>query len=287
MVALVTITFLWSYWPTLVQLFEAWRKEPDYAHGPLIVPLALYALWTRRDTLPVHALRWCWWGLGMLMACFALRYFGGLFYLEAADGWSILLWAAGICLLFGGWRFLLWAAPGIAFMVFMIPLPHKFEGAMRIPLQKIATSISSILLQCLGQPAMAEGTTIRIGEHQLHVAEACAGLRIFVTIIVLAVAYILIGRPKWWEKLVLVISIVPVALLSNSMRIVITGLLYQFVNTETGQRFSHDLAGMLMMGFAGGLFLLVMWYMSHLIQEVQPDSARSGSHSRAAPRGAT
>jgi len=270
----VTLAFLWSYWPTLLYLLATWNKDQDYSHGPLVLPLALYALWTRRDTLPLADIHYSWWGLTVLGACFVMRYLGGLFYLDAADGWSILLWVAGVCWLLGGWRFLRWTAPGVAFLIFMIPLPHETGRAMRLPLQKIATKLSCFFLQSMGQPALAEGTTIRLGEHHLQVEEACSGIRIFVTIIVMAFAYIMIVRPPWWERLVLILAIFPIALLSNALRIVVTGLLYQFVSGEAGMKFSHDFAGYLMMPIAAGMFALVLWYMSKLIQEVQPDQLR-------------
>jgi exosortase/archaeosortase family protein len=116
---------------------------------------------------------------------------------------------------------------------------------------------------------LSEGITIRIGEHELAVEEACSGMRIFVAIAVLAFAYIMVVRPTWWEKLILVLSIIPIALISNATRIVITGLLYQFVSTEWGEHFSHDFAGWMMIPFAAVLFGLVLWYLDKIMKEVE------------------
>ncbi|HYW81206.1 MAG TPA: exosortase/archaeosortase family protein, partial [Thermoguttaceae bacterium] len=155
------------------------------------------------------------------------------------------------------------------FLWFMIPLPYTVERVLRDPLQKVATKLSSAVLQVLGQPAISESNTILLGEHHLEVADACSGLRIFVGIAALAFAYIIIVRRPWWERVLLVLSILPIALIANSTRIVCTGLLYQFVSGEAAERFSHDLAGYVMIPYAACLFAAVLWYLGALMREVE------------------
>jgi len=268
-VGLVIVTFTWSYWPTIVRLVKTWETEQDYAHGFLVPPIALVALWMRRDLFPKGKIRWSYWGLAVLGLCVAMRYAGGRFYLDAADGWSILLWVSGVCLLLGGWHLLRWCLPAIGLLWFMIPMPYAVDTAARVPLQRIATKLSSWILQVLGQPAFPEGVTLFCGEHEMEVQRACSGLRIFVTIIVMAFAYIVMVRPPWWERIVLIVAIVPVALLTNALRIVITAMLYQVVSSKAGQTFSHDLAGFMMLPIAGGLFFALMWYVDRLFREVE------------------
>jgi exosortase/archaeosortase family protein len=67
----------------------------------------------------------------------------------------------------------------------------------------------------------------------------------------------------------LLASAVPIALISNAVRIVATGLLYQFASSDAARTFNHDLAGWLMIPFAGLLFGLVMWYICRLVPEVE------------------
>ena len=69
-----------------------------------------------------------------------------------------------------------------------------------------------------------------MGEHPLEVEQACSGLRIFIGIGALAFAYVVIVRRAWWEKAVLLLSVVPIALIANATRVVATGLLYQYVS---------------------------------------------------------
>lgn len=278
----ITIAFLWSYWPTVVELLKTWDKEPDYSHGYLVVPLALYALWTRKDTMPELNSTWHWPGLILIGASCLLRWVGARFFLGAVDGWSILLWVAGAVWLLGGWKLLKWALPGVIFLWFMIPMPHQLEHMFRDPLQKVATKASTAVLQCLGQPALAEGNIVRMGEEELLIAEACSGLRIFVAIAVLAFAYIMIVRPAWWERLVLILAVLPIAMVSNVARIVVTGLVYQ-MTTDHGMRERwHDYAGFFMIPFAAAMFAFLLWYLSKLVREVEPETMSASYRHRTA-----
>ncbi len=151
----------------------------------------------------------------------------------------------------------------------MVPLPFSAERMFSLPLQGIATRISTWTLQCLGQPAFAQGHVICLGEHELEVAQACSGLRILVATVALAFAYCVLIRKSWWKRIAVVLSTIPVALIANATRIVITGLLYQVVSAEAGQKFSHDVAGWIMIPLAAALFAAVLWYLDRLFPEMQ------------------
>jgi len=262
--------FLWSYWPTLGSLAETWNHVADYSHGYLVAPLAFFFLWARRDRMPAPAAGLSWPGLLLVAISVAMRVAGAWYYFESLEGWSILPWVSGVVWLFLGRAFVWWTLPSVIFLAFMVPLPFRVELALSLPLQTIATQLSCWALQTLGQPALAEGHTIHLGEHQLEVEQACSGLRIFIGIGALAYAYVVIVRRAWWEKAVLLLSVVPIALIANATRVVATGLLYQYVSGEAARKFSHDAAGWVMIVFAAGLFALVLWYLGKLVREVEP-----------------
>ena len=116
--------FVWAYWPTLAGLVHVWETQQDYAHGYLVVPLAAYFLWARRDRFPGVPNHYRLWpGLALLCLSALMRYVAALYYLVPLDGWSILVWVAGIVWLLGGWQWVRWSLPSIAFLFFMIPLP--------------------------------------------------------------------------------------------------------------------------------------------------------------------
>ena len=122
-------------------------------------------------------------------------------------------------------------------------------------------------LQILGQPAIAEGNTILVGDNHLEIAQACSGLRLFVSILALAFVYLMLVRRAWWEKLLLLASVVPIAIIANSARIIATGLLYEFSSSEAAKHFSHDFSGWAMIPLAALLFWIVLWYLGKLFRE--------------------
>jgi exosortase len=265
--AALAAIFLWGYWSTLGTLVHAWNHQPDYSHGFLVPGLAALLLWAARDSFPGVRLHAAWGGLALILVSMILRAAAGYYYLPQVDAWSMPLWIAGVVWLFGGWQVARWSLPAILFLYFMVPLPYRLERLLSLPLQSVATKLSTWTLQCLCQPAIAEGHTIHIGAHRLEVEEACSGLRMLVGVSALAVAYTLLIRNSWLERALLLASVVPVALAANAARIAATGLLYQYVSSHAGKRFSHDFAGWAMILIAVGLFGAVLWYLRHLLPE--------------------
>ncbi|MFO0817946.1 MAG: exosortase/archaeosortase family protein [Pirellulales bacterium] len=259
-------TFFWAYWPTLSGLVAAWDREADYSHGYLVAPLALWFLWSRRDQFPGIDRRYAWLGLVLIGVSFGIRAVGAALFVDAIDGWSMIPWLAGAVWVVCGPRVARWSAPAIAFLVFMIPLPFMIERGLSVPLQRIATQLSVAALQTLGRPALAEGNVILLGDYRLEVAEACSGLRIFMSVVALACAYALIARRPWWQKVVLMLAIAPIALVANASRIVATGLMYEFASSDLARRFSHDFAGWMMIPLAAALFGFTLWYLGKLVR---------------------
>jgi exosortase len=206
-------------------------------------------------------------GLGLLALSLLIRYFGARFYLSVLDGYSIVIWLASVVALAGGRKLLWWMLPSLGFLFFMFPLPFGVETAMSHPLQRVATKLSCWMLQLLGQPAFPDGNVILLGEQQLEVAQACSGLRLFMSIVAIAYAYLVLVRRAWWERGILLLSVAPIAVMANSARIVATGLLFQYTSTEAAHRFAHDFAGFAMIPLAAALFGGVLWYLGKLIRE--------------------
>jgi exosortase len=298
----LAIVFAWAYWPVILLLTQVWESHPDYSHGWLVVPAALYFLWARRaqmpqpDALVSHgdgASRrrgraaprregFAWGGLAFFVLGLAVWLAGSVVYVDSLQGWSIPFWVAGAVWLLAGRRMLVWALPAIFFLAFMIPLPFKGERLLSVPLQACATEFSCWILQCLGEPAITEGNVVLLGDHHLNVIEACSGLRIFISIMALAYVYFVLAPRPWWTKVALVVSILPVSLLVNAMRIALTGLLKAHISSEAAHTFGHDLAGWLMLPMAAGLLWCVVWFVGKLIVEVQVVTSRELRQARGA-----
>ncbi len=264
MLIIISLVFLWSYWPIFSELVQEWIHVPDYSHGFLVLPLAAGYLWMTRDRFTGIGRSICWGGLSLMLIASALRVTGAYFYLDALHGWSIPVWIGGAVWMFFGWSTFCWSLPAVAFLIFMVPLPYTVEIMMARPLQAVSTQISLFVLQCLGQPAVASGTTIVLGTHTLEIERACSGLRVFFGMTAMAYAFMILFKRPWWTKLMLVVSIVPITLLANSVRIVGTGMLHQLGSTEAAKWIGHDLAGLIMIPLAVAFFALTLTYLDKL-----------------------
>src|SRR5581483_8840929 len=124
----------------------------------------------------------------LLLAGVAMRLTAVRMDIEFLDGYSLLVVLAGLTWLVGGGSMLRWAWPAVAFLAFMVPVPFQLEMALAQPLRRLATLVSTYLLQTLGYPAIADGNIILIDEVKLGVADACSGLGMLVTFAALATA---------------------------------------------------------------------------------------------------
>jgi exosortase len=244
---------LWAFWSTFTDLAQTWNTNPQYSHGFLVPVFAAVLLYLRRTRLDPAALQPSWWGVLLLAAGLGLRLFGAFYYYLALDSFSIVPCVAGLVLLVGGraaWR---WAWPAILFLSFMIPLPYRVATALSGPLQSLATVSSTFVMQVFGLPALAEGNVILLNDHRIGIVEACSGLRMLVVFFALSTAVVLVIRRHWIDKVLILASAVPIALISNIFRVTITGAMYEAGYSEMANSFFHDFAGWLMMPLALGL----------------------------------
>jgi exosortase len=269
----VGASLLWAYWPTLAGMSDRWARDPVYSHGYLVPAFALVLLWFRRGNLAAVSYRSQWgWGLSLLLGGALLRMVGAYFYFSWFDEVSLLPLLAGLCLLLAGWETLKWCWPAIAFLSFMMPLPYQVETAMRQPLRNLATMASTYTLQTLGCPAVSEGNIITLNRKKLEVEEACSGLSMLLIFFALSTAVALVIRQPFWEKGLIVLSAVPIAIMANVARVTTTGLLYQMDNGQLAEMVLHDLAGWLMMPLALALLWIELQVLGRLL--VVPERSR-------------
>ena len=264
------VCIIWASWSVLVKMQQRWAFDPTYSHGYLVPLAALVLLWARRDRMPAASASPNWWGVVLVGLGVAMQLLGGYYFVGWLSGAAIIAYIGGATLLVGGWPALRWAAPAIMFLLFMIPLPYRVDELMHQPLQKISTRASGVALQMLGLPAIVEGNVIVLDDVELGVVDACSGLKMFIIFFCLSTAIALLAQRNLVERIIIVLSAAPIAIVCNVARITATGVAYQLVGEETANLIYHDLAGWLMMPLA----LLLLWgelcLMSALFIEVEP-----------------
>lgn len=260
---------VWAYLPILRVMVDRWSFDPRYTHGYLVPAFAVVLLWLRRGQLAVGELSPSWWGVLILAGAALIRLAAAYVYNDWLDAASMIISLAGVVTLAGGWPALRWAWPAIAFLFFMVPLPFRLELALGWPLQRIATIISAYVLQTLGFAALGEGNIIQMTDSTIGVVEACSGLSMMILFFAISTGFVmLIDRPLV-DKLIIVASAIPIALVVNILRIVVTGMLNETFGEKIGNLVFHDLAGWLMMPTALLLLGAELWFLTHLFVEVE------------------
>ncbi len=262
-VGILAVATLWSYWTTLGQLAERWWIDPQYSHGFLVPLFAAVILWLKKPA----EVKWQpnAWGLLLLACSVAPRWFSARMDLTHVDGACMIGALLGLTLLVGGWDVLKWAGPAILFLGFMVPLPEFLNEGIAIPLRRLATVVSTYVLQTFGYPALADGNTIQIEEIRLGVVEACSGLGMLMTFLALATAMALVVPGPVVDRLILVVSAVPIAVFANVFRITVTGMLFYSLNAQEHRKAIHDTLGWLMMPLALGLLWMELKFLRVLL----------------------
>lgn len=260
----ICIAFLWTYWHGLVDLCVLWRQSDEYSSGLLVPFLALYILWTRRIDISRCPLKPCIWGLFAFAGAQALRFFGLFFMYGSAERLSIVLSVAALILLLFGWKLFRKVSPILLFLCLMLPLPNVIQYYVGLNLQRWATSSAVFCLEVLGYDVIQDGHTIEMGNVTVAVLEACNGLRMITAFFVISGLVVLLVQRKWWEKLVILISSLPIALLCNTIRLVVTAIFFTILKGEYWEKLFHDFGGYAMMPLALAVIVGELWLLAKL-----------------------
>ncbi len=271
---LLLAALVWSFWPTIRGLLVDWQGDQNYSVGQLVPFAAVYLLWTDRQRLRESTVQTCWLGLGLILLALIARFYGLVFLFESAERYSLVLTIVGVTLLVGGWEVFRKTQWILAFLFLMVPLPGRIHNLVSGPMQDQASAGAVFLLELLGTTVSREGNVLVLNDSvPVAVAEACSGLRMLTAFVVVgSVLAFVVQRPRW-QKVVLVASTIPVAILCNLVRLVITARLFLSLGSETAEKFFHDFAGWTMMPMAIGTLVFILWVMSRLVVHDEPSNS--------------
>jgi exosortase len=261
--ACLVVAFCWFNWSSFGALWRAWQ-QPDYQHGPFVPLFSLFLLWARREMIIPFRGRWSWWGMAFMAIWAWMRIATVYFNFGSLPEMSILPFFAGLALFVGGWQMLNWAWPAIVFLVFMLPMPGDIQALLSLQLQSVATRISVFVIQTLGIMCHPAGNVIYLTSGPIEVAQACSGLRMMMMFFALCIGVAFVVKKPLWEKLVIIASAAPIAIVSNVARIVVTGICLEMarrwpglMDSENAMKVIHDWAGYLIEMPCGMLLLWV------------------------------
>lgn len=297
-IAILAALFIVLFRAELAESVHLWLTEPDWSHGFLIPLFSLYFIHQRRREIlgldyapdPLGELlrgrrpgrlgadqtRPNYLGLLLLLGILVFYAFNvvspsGYAYFRPV---SVIAALGAVVLFLGGWRLLRHTWLPIAFLLFAVPLPRRYYSSMTLPLRQMAATVSTAMLNLLRDvDATASGVVIDIvyrGRHLepgLDVEEACSGMRLLMAFVALGVAMAYLHYRPAWQRVVLLLSTVPIAVLCNIVRVTLTGYIYVLAEPKYTQGFYHDALGLAMLPLALALYGLLAMFMSSLFVE--------------------
>jgi exosortase len=256
-----------AYATVLVKLTRDWWNDENYSHG-LLVPLIIgYILWTQRDKLARTKVQpsLLLGGGAIFFALFSLwaGVAGAELYTQRL---SLILLLVGIAVYFWGLKLLQLLLVPLGLLFLAMPIPAIVFNKIAFPLQLFASRCAVWSMSLLGIPVLRQGNIIELkplnsfDTKKLEVVEACSGIRSLMTLLTLAVVFAYFthtppddpqsgkrfGRLKsywFWRSTIIVLSAVPIAILTNAFRVSGTGVLAHYYGTAVADGFFHSFSG--------------------------------------------
>ena len=254
--ALLVAALLALYAPVLARLVRQWYTDPNYSHGFLVPFLSAYLIWQRRDQLAEIARRPSNWGILLVLGSLGLLFLGSLGAELFLTRISIIATICGLIVYFSGWRLLRAMAFPLAFLLFAIPIPALIYNEIVFPLQFIASKFATSCLEMLNLfPIMREGNVLIMPGMRLEVVEACSGIRSLMSLLALAAGYGYLAEKSVPVRWFLFLSMVPLAIISNGTRVMITALMTHYIGPQAAEGFMHEFSGWVIFVVATALFL--------------------------------
>ena len=252
----IVVVFVWLYLPAMNEFIYDWWHDDNYSHGFLIPVISGYLLWRKRDELRSLERTQAPAGAALVAVGLLLQLLGTAAAEWYAVRFSMIVVMSGLVWYFFGTAMLRATWFPIAFLVFAIPVPYTLYRMATFPLQLFSTQMTHGVLAGAGVPALREGNLIHLSGYSLEVVEACSGLRSMITLSALAALFGYLHEGGRASRLVLFCCAIPIAIIANIFRLLVTVLGAAFVSPQFADGFLHEVSGLLV--FMVGLTLLYL-----------------------------
>lgn len=249
-----------AFLPVYPGLVSKWLNSPNNSHGILVPIISAYLIWQKRDKLRNAPVSNSFWGAAVLLSSFLLYIISYAGAVAVVSRIMLISSLIGLVLFnFGSTIFSILRFP-LCYLIFMVPVPDSIYELVAFPLQLFATKVSASLIKVLSIPVWREGNMLYFVQTQLEVAEACSGLRSMMSYLMLSVLFAyFMGNTKWWGKITIILSAIPIAIFANIVRVTGTGILAHFFGGQIARGFLHEFSGLAV--FAFGFMILFFEYM--------------------------
>jgi exosortase len=295
----IAVALAFVYFSVLLKLSGDWWNDENYSHGLLIPFVIGYILWLERQRFgeagKTPAVRWGATGVGFSLLLLWTGTAGAELFVQRV---SLVLMLASVVVYFWGFRLLRQIAVPLLLLILSIPIPQIIFNRIAFPLQLFASRCAVGAMSFFNIPVLRQGNIIELmplgasAPKKLAVVEACSGIRSLMTLVTLAVIYAYFTRPKqdptnsrlsqiskkdsadehdklkfgghfmsftFWRSLILVVAAVPIAILTNALRVSGTGVLAHYYGTRVADGFFHSFSGWVIYIAAAVLLFATGW----------------------------
>jgi exosortase len=262
---LLTAVLLYLYTPVLKLLVWQWYNDADYSHGFLVPVLSAYLIWARRDKLRQIPRKPSAWGMVIVLFSLGVLFLGSLGAELSMARLSFIGCICGMIMYFAGSKILRAMAFPIAFLLFAVPMPVVIYNEIVFPLQFIASKFATRSLEILNLfPIMREGNVLILPGMKLEVVEACSGIRSLMSLLALAAGYGYVVERSVAVRWFMVLAMVPLAIISNGLRIMITAIMAHYIGPQAAEGFMHEFSGWVIFVVATVMFLLLHSFVTYI-----------------------
>src|ERR1051325_184148 len=288
-----------AYATVLARLGHDWWTDENYSHGLLIPFIIGFIIWSQRERLTRSArgpAMWC----GLLVVSTAMLALwagtaGAELFLQRT---SLVLILGGIVLYFWGFGLLRLMTVPLFLLLLAIPIPAIIFNKIAFPLQLFASRCAVSAMSMFDIPVLRQGNVIELmplgarETKKLEVVEACSGIRSLMTLVTLAVVFAYFTHPRddsnddgnghlaslpgsalsrlkqfgFWRSAIIVSSAIPIAILTNALRVSGTGILARYYGTRVADGFFRTFSGWVIYVVAFLMLFGVGWLLDRISQ---------------------
>ncbi len=234
------------------------NADSYYSHGFLVPFVTLFLIWMKRDQLLKQPQQESRAGLVLIVAALLLHILGTLLYIFAVSAFSLFFLIIGLTLFLCGKENTRTISFPLLFLIFMFPLPQAIISIVSFPLKMFAAKAGVWIVGLLGIPIHGEGFNIFIPAGELLVGNPCSGIRSLIAFMALGAVFAYLSNLTLARKYILFFISIPIALLSNIIRVPILILISYYWGLESAapDTLVHTASGLLV--FVLGFFLLML-----------------------------
>lgn len=258
-------------------MVSKWKTDGNWSHGWLVPVFSLYFLAIHRDQLKTAVIKPNYLGTLLIIAGMCLNYGARAWSYDYPRLFAMIPCMLGLVLLIWGNQIFRVAWFPICYLVFAMPLPRSLYFNLTLPLREFASQVSGWVLGLLpGVYTSVQGVVIEyeratVERGSLNVEEACSGMRLMMAFCSLGVAMAYLGDRPLWQRVIMIICCVPIAVFCNMIRVLVTGVVHVYGREDLAQGTAHGLLGLAMLPIALGLFALVGYVLSNLVVDVEEE----------------